>query len=87
MPLSHPLLVRFVLAIVFPLVLLLGAASAYFWRSLPVANEQRALQGITAVINVTRDSQEVPRIAAETGWCPQKWCMRSDSRGAGSPIS
>jgi hypothetical protein len=21
------------------------------------------------------------------GWCPQKWCMRSDSRGAGSPIS
>lgn len=20
-------------------------------------------------------------------WCPQKWCMRSDSRGAGSPIS
>lgn len=66
MPLSHPLLVRFVLAIVFPLVLLLGAASAYFWRSLPVANEQRALQGITAVINVTRDSQGVPRIAAET---------------------
>jgi formylglycine-generating enzyme required for sulfatase activity len=20
-------------------------------------------------------------------WCPQKWCTRSDSRGAGSPIS
>jgi hypothetical protein len=21
------------------------------------------------------------------GWCPQKWCMRSDSQGAGSPAS
>jgi hypothetical protein len=29
-----------------------------------------------------------PRITPVTHrWCPQKWCMRSDSRGAGSPIS
>jgi penicillin amidase len=63
---SYPLLSRFLLFLVLPVLLLLGGGIRHFQGSLPPQQEHLAVTGLLAPVDIARDAQGVPHIKAKT---------------------
>jgi penicillin amidase len=63
---SHPILSRFFLFIIFPIILILSLAYGFLLQSLPQKEGVLRLDGLDSSVTVIRDEHAVPHISAKT---------------------
>lgn len=63
---SHPVLSRFLIWIVFPIVIVLGLAYGFLLQSLPQKEGVLRFEGLNSPVKITRDKHAIPHIYAET---------------------